>query len=54
LPVFGLEIAGANAEGKPSSADQIDTGCDLGQICRIAVPDRRGERGKPNAAGDRS
>jgi len=53
LPVLGLEIAGPDAERQPAAADQIDPGGDLGQMRRIAIADRRGERGEANAAGDR-
>src|SRR5215467_3933842 len=48
LPVFGLEIAGTNPERQPAPADQIDTGGNLGQMRRIAVADRCGERYKSN------
>jgi hypothetical protein len=51
LAVFGLEIAGTDAEGQPPSADQIDSGGDLGQMCRIAIADRGGERRQTNTAG---
>jgi hypothetical protein len=53
LAVFRLEIAGADTERQPSPADQIDPGGDLGQMRGIAVADGGGERGEPNAAGDR-
>jgi len=53
LPVFGLEIAGADAAGQPSPADQIDAGGDLGEMRRIAIGDLGGERRQTNAAGHR-
>jgi hypothetical protein len=50
LAVFGLEIARTDAEGQPSSADQVDTGGDLGQMRGIAVADRCGKCRETNAA----
>src|ERR1700730_11432636 len=53
LAVLRLEITGADAKRQPPPADQIDTGGDLGEMRGIAVADRCGERGEPNAAGPR-
>ena len=53
LPVFGLEIARTDAECQASATDQVDTGGDLGQMRRIAIANRGGERCQTNAAGHR-
>ncbi len=53
LAVLRLKIAGADTERQPSPAHEIDAGGDLGQMRGIAVADRGGERGEPNAVGDR-
>ncbi len=52
LPVFILEKAGSDAERQSSSADQIDTRRDLGEMRGIAVTDRRAQGGKTDAASD--
>src|SRR5215471_20388696 len=44
LAVFCLEIAGTDTERQPPSADDIDTGGDLGRMRGIAVVDRRSKR----------